>query len=192
MILLRLYLLAGLVAHKVVWERLKRRPAPVPGHTPAAAVPVRTRLVKLVKVAVLAGILIQTVTPMYWLPLAVDPTLPAIIGAVIYSGGLALALAGRLQLGNNWSDIESAKVLSHQAVVNRGVYRYLRHPIYVGDLLLLFGLELALNSWLILGVAVLTPVVLARAIHEEGLLKANLAGYREYCKTSKRFIPFLV
>lgn len=190
MIFLRIYLLAGLIAHKAIWERLKRRPGS--GPAPKADAPLRTRLIKLVKIAVLAGIVVQTLTPFYWLPLAADATLPAVIGTIIYSGGLALALAGRLQLGNNWSDIESAKVLSHQAVVSRGVYRYLRHPIYVGDLLLLFGLELALNSWLVLGVAVLTPVVLARAIHEEELLKTRLAGYREYCRTSKRFIPFVV
>jgi protein-S-isoprenylcysteine O-methyltransferase Ste14 len=190
MIFLRVYLLAGLIVHKAVWERLKRQPGSA--HAPAAAVPLKTRLVRLIKIAVLGGIVVQTLTPFYWLPLAADATLTAAVGTVIYSGGLALALAGRLQLGHNWSDIESAQVLSHQAVVSRGVYRYVRHPIYVGDLLLLFGLEIALNSWLVLGVAVLTPVVLARAIHEEELLKNRLAGYREYCRTSKRFIPFLV
>ena len=62
----------------------------------------------------------------------------------------------------------------------------------MGDLLLLAGLELALNSWLVLGVLVLAPVVLSRAVREEELLKQSLTGYRAYCKTSKRFIPFVV
>ena len=190
MILLRAYLLAGLVLHKLVWERLKRRRAA--GHPSRQAVPFRVRLVKLVKVGILAAILVQTAVPIYWLPLSADPSMLVVIGTAIYTLGVAVAIAGRVQLGDNWSDIEAAQVLPKQAVVSRGVYRYLRHPIYVGDLLLLFGLELALNSWLVLGVVVLTPVVLAKAIHEEELLKDSLAGYRDYCRTSMRFIPFVV
>jgi len=188
MILLRAYLLSGLVAHKVVWERLKRRSAT----EPQAPVTLRVRLVKALKAVILGLILVQTAVPAYWLPISAAPAVIVTVGTAIYTLGLALALAGRLQLGDNWSDIETAQVLPRQSVVQRGVYRYLRHPIYVGDLLLLFGLELALNSWLVLGVAVLTPFVLARAIHEEELLKESLDGYREYCRTSKRFIPFVV
>ena len=190
MMLLRAYLLAGLVVHKFVWERLKRRrPA---ASAPRAPVPMRVRLVKLVKIAILGAIVLQTAIPVYWLPISADPALLLPIGTTIYTIGVAIAIIGRVQLGENWSDIEAAQVLPKQAVVNRGIYRYLRHPIYVGDLLLLFGLELALNSWLVLGVAILTPVVLAKAVHEEELLKDSLAGYREYCRTSKRFIPFVV
>ena len=190
MLLLRLYLLSGLVIHKVVWERLKRR-AGAPSRQ-AGPRPIRVRLVKLVKAGILGGIGIQTVFPGYWLPLSEAPGTLEAIGTGIFSAGLALAIAGRVQLGDNWSDIETARILPEQAVVQRGVYRYVRHPIYVGDLLLLLGLELSLNSWLVLGVAVLTPVVLARAVGEEEMLKAKLPGYREYCRTTKRFIPFVV
>jgi protein-S-isoprenylcysteine O-methyltransferase Ste14 len=190
MILLRAYLLAGLVVHKLVWERLKRRSgAPSRPREPLAY---RVRLVKLVKLVILAGIVVQTVFPGYWLPISDMPGTLEAVGVIVYSVGFAVAIAGRVQLGDNWSDIETAAVLPAQAVVQHGVYRYVRHPIYVGDLLLLAGLELSLNSWLVVGVAVLTPVVLGRAIREEEMLKATLPGYGEYCRTSKRFIPFVV
>lgn len=192
MILLRAYLLAGLVAHKLVWERLKRHQRSTSATAAMGDAPLRVRAAKLAKMLVLGGILVQTLTPWYWVPIAGDAQQLVAAGVAIYTLGFAVAIAGRVQLGGNWSDIEAAQVLTHQTVVNHGLYRYVRHPIYVGDLLLLAGLELALNSWLVLGVVVLAPIVLSRAVREEELLKQSLTGYREYCKTSKRFIPFIV
>ena len=192
MILLRAYLLAGLVAHKLVWEWLKRHQRSTSATAAMGDEPLRVRAAKLAKVLVLGGILLQTLTPWYWVPIADDAQQLVAAGVAIYTLGFAVAIAGRVQLGGNWSDIEAAQVLTHQTVVNHGLYRYVRHPIYVGDLLLLAGLELALNSWLVLGVVVLAPIVLSRAVREEELLKQSLTGYREYCKTSKRFIPFIV
>lgn len=184
---LRLYLLAGLLLHKAVWEILKRRSPTPPASTPQ---PLRLRLVKAVKIAILLGIVAQTLLPDI-LPISQAPHQLRLMGTLLYTAGLALALAGRLQLGDNWLDIEAAAVKREQRVVDRGVYRYIRHPIYVGDLLLLFGLELALNSWLILGVALLVPIVLRQAIREERLLLASLPGYDLYCRRTKRFLPFI-
>jgi protein-S-isoprenylcysteine O-methyltransferase Ste14 len=104
---------------------------------------------------------------------------------------LATAIAARFQLGENWANIETGQVLDSQSVVANGVYAYVRHPIYIGDLLLLLGLELALNSWLVLGVLVLAPVVMMKAINEERMLADELPGYEAYRQRSKRFIPFV-
>jgi protein-S-isoprenylcysteine O-methyltransferase Ste14 len=101
-------------------------------------------------------------------------------------------MAARWQLGSNWSDIESARVMPEHAVVSRGIYRYVRHPIYAGDVVMLIGLELALNSWLVLGALALAPVVMRQAIGEERTLRARLPGYAEYCARTKRFIPFVM
>lgn len=192
MILLRAYLFAGLVVHKLVWEWLKRNQRVTGAKAVIGDAPLHVRLAKLAKTLVLGAILVQTVTPWTWFPILVAPQTLLIVGVAIYSIGLAVAIAGRVQLGSNWADIEAAQVLTHQTVIRHGLYRFVRHPIYVGDLLLLTGLELALNSWLVLGVIVLTPIVLSRAVREEELLKQSLTGYREYCRTSKRFIPFVV
>ena len=190
--LIRAYLFAGLVAHKLVWEWLKRNQRATSAKAAMGDTPLRVRAAKLAKTVVLGAILVQTVTPWYWAPISADPDTIVAAGLAIYTIGLAVAIVGRVQLGGNWSDIEAAQVLTHQTVVQHGIYRFIRHPIYVGDLLLLAGLELALNSWLVLGVLVLAPIVLSRAIREEELLKQSLAGYRDYCRTSKRFIPFVV
>lgn len=188
--ILRIYLLAGLVFHKAVWEVLKRRQGGGPAASPEPLTWSFRTFTKLVKIGILAGILAQTVLPEI-LPVGGDPAPRRAIGAGLYTLGLAIAVLGRWQLGGNWSDIEAAGVLPAQRVVEAGLYRYVRHPIYVGDLLLLAGLELALNSWLVAGVLLLTPVVLRQAIKEEGMLRQTLAGYEEYCRRSKRFVPLL-
>lgn len=180
----------GLVLHKVLWEVLKRRstasksPSRSSQNTPI-------RLLKLGKILVLFFLVIQTLF-LNILPISSNPSLLRFLGFTIFLIGLAIAIVGRLQLGDNWVDLEDRQVLPGQMVVSTGIYRYIRHPIYTGDLLLLFGLELALNSWLILAVVALIPIVAKQAIEEEAILSKELPGYTDYCKYSKRFIPFVI
>lgn len=183
------YLLAGLIAHKLLWEVLKRKTGSK-GATPSTPKTLRVQAVKTVKLAILLGLVVQVFLPDV-LPITTDDTGVRTVGVIIYTLGWLAAVVSRLQLQANWTDIETPGVLESQSVVNRGLYRRIRHPIYVGDLLLLFGFELALNSWLVLGIVLLTPVVLRQAIQEEALLADRLPGYRDYCRTTKRFIPFL-
>ena len=190
MIFLRCYLLVGLVAHKIVWEVLKRRQSRaaterVHSHS------IQLMLVKVVKIGVLLGIMLQTVVPDV-LPITPEPFILRIVGAGVYTAGLLLAILARIQLDANWTDIENGQVLSDHIIVSNGLYRYIRHPIYIGDLLLLLGLELSLNSWLVVALGLIAPVVLWKAVREERILIKNLPGYAEYCRTTKRFIPFVI
>ena len=189
MILLRIYLLAGLITHKVIWEVLKKRRVGegIP-HRPALTLPLA--FVKAAKIGALAGVMLQTMLPEL-LPLTTNALVLRILGTVMYSVGALTAIFGRIQLGGNWSDIEAAQVSWTQAVVSKGLYRYIKHPIYVGDLLLLLGLELALNSWLVVAVFFLVPVVLTKALAEEEMLVRALPGYDVYSASTKRFIPFI-
>lgn len=186
--MLRLYLLGGLVVHKAVWELLKRRVPRSPRPSPSLGL----RVVKLGKIATLLAVVAQTLVPADILPISSNPWKLRLIGLTVYTAGLLIAIAGRLQLGKNWSDIEAPQVGQRQEVVSNGIYRYIRHPIYAGDLLLLLGLELALNSWLVLAIGLLVPVVLRQAVHEEKLLAERLPGYGGYARQTKRFIPFVV
>lgn len=186
---LRLVMLLGLVAHKGLWEILKRRDGARGSAPPSVSRSVR--LVKLVKMAVLALLLVQTVC-LEVLPIMREPGTLRLVGAGIFVVGLATAMSARVQLGRNWADLEDARLLPEQSVVEHGIYRYIRHPIYTGDLLLLVGLQLGLNSWLVLAVGLLTVVVVRRTLAEEALLARQLPGYRTYCARTKRFIPFVV
>jgi len=189
-IILKTYLLAGLVFHKVLWETMKRRQR---GEQPASApVAPLTRLVKFIKLLILAAIVAQTVLPMDILPITADPAAVRVAGLVFFTLGLLTAVAARIQLGTNWSDIEEGRIADRHAVVSSGIYRFIRHPIYTGDILLLLGLELCLNSWLVLGLVLLVPAVAMQAIKEERKLVNALPDYAAYIRRTKRFIPFLV
>lgn len=183
----RIYLLAGIVAHKVYWEITKRRVPPAP----KAALRPAVRLVKAVKVCILLGIVIQILIPWTILPLSADPAPVQAAGMLLYTTGLAMAIAGRRQLGNSWSDIEAPGQVAKADLISHGLYGYIRHPIYTGDILLLIGLELALNSLLVFGIVLMVPAILLQAIKEERLLIRNLPGYRDYCQRTKRFLPFI-
>jgi protein-S-isoprenylcysteine O-methyltransferase Ste14 len=146
---------------------------------------------KAAKIAILAGLAVQTVVPPVF-PITDDPSAIAAFGVGFYTLGLLMAIVGRLQLGDNWADIEAAQVMPGQAVVSHGIYRYIRHPIYTGDLLLLLGFELSLNSWLVAGMLVLVPFVVGRALREERMLASRLSGYERYCAQTTRFVPFVL
>ena len=188
MLMLQIYLFFGLVLHKVIWEVLRIRRGTTERTTGAQE---GVTLVKLVKVAILIGILVQVWLPDI-LPISSQPEAIRIIGTSLFSVGLLTAIAARIQLGDNWSNIETGQVLADQGVVDKGLYGYVRHPIYTGDLLLLIGLELALNSWLVVGAIALCPVVMWKAIKEEQMLLRDLAGYVDYQRRTKRFIPFVI
>src|SRR5579862_1519182 len=101
--LLRIYLLLGLLAHKAVWEAMKRG---LPAAPPKRA-SLKTRLLSGIKILVLAAIMIQTVLPEL-VPIANDPYWLRAAGAAIYTLGLLTAISARMQLGRNWSDIEKS------------------------------------------------------------------------------------
>jgi len=184
---IRIYLLAGLVLHKGVWEIMKARQG---ARAAKKTRPPLARVLSAIKVAVLLAILAQTLTPEI-LPISADPSTLRASGLALYTLGLLIAVAGRVQLGRNWSDIEAAQVKQNHAVVSHGLYRYVRHPIYTGDVLLVAGLELALNSWLVLGTLALAVYVRRQAIREERQLGQALPGYDQYCRRTARFVPFL-
>jgi protein-S-isoprenylcysteine O-methyltransferase Ste14 len=187
---LRLILFLGLVAHKLVWEVLKRGQG-VPRAKKQTDKKPLAGILKLCKIIVLSFLLVQTLFLKVF-PIIENPRRLRIAGVIIYFVGLITAVAGRVQLGKNWVDLEDYQVLQEQSLVTNGIFRYVRHPIYTGDLLLILGLELALNSWLVLGVIPLLAVIVRQVWAEEALLSRVFSDYEAYRKRSKRFIPFIV
>jgi protein-S-isoprenylcysteine O-methyltransferase Ste14 len=80
-----------------------------------------------------------------------------------------------------------------QTVISTGPYRYVRHPMYAGGLLLFLGTPLLLGSWYgLLLVALLIPAVAVRAVGEERVLRGELPGYAAYMNRVKyRLIPYV-
>lgn len=78
----------------------------------------------------------------------------------------------------------------HQ-VVTTGPYRYVRHPMYVGAILLSLSGPLLLGSWraLLLG-ALSAAAIVGRTILEDKTLQRELPGYSEYAERVRyRLVP---
>jgi protein-S-isoprenylcysteine O-methyltransferase Ste14 len=82
------------------------------------------------------------------------------------------------------------KERGHQ-VITVGPYRYIRHPMYTGTVLLGVSVPLALGSWWALVPGLLFSVTFVlRTAQEDGVLQRRLSGYAEYAsKTRYRLIP---
>ena len=82
-----------------------------------------------------------------------------------------------------------------QKVVEKGPYKYIRHPSYTGALLILIGIGLALQSWgAVITLVLLFSLAYGYRIHiEENILISELGDpYIDYKKRTKRLIPYIV
>ncbi len=80
-----------------------------------------------------------------------------------------------------------------QHVISTGVYGFVRHPLYLGCLLMTLGAPLLLGSLygFIIGFIGVIAVV-GRIIGEENMLVNELEGYEEYKKkVTYRLVPFV-
>jgi protein-S-isoprenylcysteine O-methyltransferase Ste14 len=99
-------------------------------------------------------------------------------GAALVAIGLGVTLLVVVQ--NNYA-AASVAVEDGQKVVSTGLYGIVRHPMYVGALVMLVGIPLALGSFWALAALLPLPVGLAaRILDEEKALADELDGYREY------------
>jgi protein-S-isoprenylcysteine O-methyltransferase Ste14 len=78
-----------------------------------------------------------------------------------------------------------------QTVISTGPYAVVRHPMYVGALIMFLFTPLALGSvWASIPALFMIPIVIARLLDEEQVLGKGLPGYPEYMqKVRNRLIP---
>jgi protein-S-isoprenylcysteine O-methyltransferase Ste14 len=117
---------------------------------------------------------------------------------VFVLGTMAIAAGGLLRrhcfrmLGPFFTG--TVHVVKDQPIVERGAYRYLRHPAYTGGFLISTGIGLTLTNWVSVGFMALGSAVgywfRVRA-EERALLDTLGEPYRKYMERTKRFIPFV-
>ena len=75
----------------------------------------------------------------------------------------------------------TVQIEAGQQVIDTGPYAPVRHPMYVGALIMTAGIPPALGSWWgLLPAGLLVPVLVWRLTREEAFLAASLAGYGDY------------
>jgi protein-S-isoprenylcysteine O-methyltransferase Ste14 len=122
-----------------------------------------------------------------WSP--VPPTL-SVLGDVLVALGLLINL---MVFRENSYGGSSIQTFEGQKVISTGLYARVRHPMYVGVVIMVAGIPLALGSWWGLLILALTiPVLMMRILDEEKLLEKDLRGYKEYeQKVRYRLVPYL-
>lgn len=80
-----------------------------------------------------------------------------------------------------------------QRVITTGPYAWVRHPMYAGGLILLFGIPIVLGSlWGVLPFAATVPLLIWRLLDEEKFLARHLSGYTAYQhKVPYRLFPLV-
>jgi protein-S-isoprenylcysteine O-methyltransferase Ste14 len=130
----------------------------------------------------------------YPLSLRIIPHATAIAWAAapLCVAGLGFALWARVTLGRNWSGVVTLKE-GHE-LVERGPYRFVRHPIYTGMLIMFFATALVQRH-----VAGFAGVLLMFASfwiklgrEEELMLQQFPERYAAYQLRAKRIIPFVL
>ena len=113
-------------------------------------------------------------------------------GAVVCVLGLFVTIWARRTLAGNWSSDVTFKQ-GHE-LIQTGPYRYARHPIYTGLLLMALGTAIAggrLRCWL--GFLILGAGFWIKLAQEESLLLRHFpADYPSYRTRVKALIPFII
>jgi len=105
--------------------------------------------------------------------------------AVLLLTGTLLALWSALTLGRNFSLLPQARTL-----VTSGPYRFVRHPMYAGGLLIALGEVWLRLSPLVVGLnLVFLAAQLVRLRYEEDLLARTFPEYTAYRKRTSALIP---
>jgi protein-S-isoprenylcysteine O-methyltransferase Ste14 len=134
-------------------------------------------------------LLIFLVSPLVKIPILVDTPFFRRLGELPGAYGTAASLAGLLLIVLGWVKIHQATGL-----VTTGLYRYVRHPQYMGIVLFTLG-------WLIHWPTVMTLVfwpiltsayVLLGLSEERQMVSKFGKAYVDYAKNSRRFIPFVI
>lgn len=109
-------------------------------------------------------------------------------GLAIASIALVLFVTAKLNLGTNYSPCFDAYM--PRDIIRSGLYKYVRHPIYTANLLLLTGVFLATGSlWIGVNLVVLAFYYVTSAYREEKELVKEFPAYQEYRRHTNMFLP---
>jgi protein-S-isoprenylcysteine O-methyltransferase Ste14 len=122
-----------------------------------------------------------------WSPV---PVWLSVLGNALVALGLMIDLCVFRENSYGASTIER---MEGQKVIITGPYALVRHPMYVGVLIMVFGVPLALGSWWGLLIVLATiPILALRILDEEKMLRDQLDGYEAYARDVRyRLVPGL-
>jgi protein-S-isoprenylcysteine O-methyltransferase Ste14 len=123
-----------------------------------------------------------------WSP--VFPTWLNILGFILIGVGYAFAVWAMAE-NRFFSGVVRIQLDRGHVVCDSGPYRFVRHPGYVGNILPLPGIVLALGSvWTVVPALVALIIIVVRTVLEDRALRDELPGYLDYARRVRyRLIP---
>jgi len=110
------------------------------------------------------------------------------LGLSIAIIGLMMFVSSKITLGEHYSPCFDSFV--PRDIVQKGLYKYARHPIYFANVILLLGMFISTGSyWILFNSGLLCVYYLISAIREESVLKKQFPRYIEYIKHTHMFFP---
>ena len=115
-----------------------------------------------------------------------------VAGIVIFVFGLWIFRRSHKDLGRNWS--VTLEIREKHKLVTRGLYRFIRHPMYASFLLIALAQAFLLPNWVagLSGLVGLAVLFFMRVNVEERMMADTFGEeYRVYSGKTKRIIPYI-
>ncbi|HAA30213.1 MAG TPA: isoprenylcysteine carboxylmethyltransferase family protein [Cyanobacteria bacterium UBA8553] len=114
------------------------------------------------------------------------------IGLILMIGGLTLRYWAAKTMGEFYT--RTLQILEGHQIVDRGLYSVIRHPGYLGVLLMSIGAGFAVTNWIAVLIITVTGLVSCayRLRAEEEMLENSFGEeYKVYVEKTKRLVPFI-
>jgi protein-S-isoprenylcysteine O-methyltransferase Ste14 len=127
------------------------------------------------------------------IPIRVDKLLIQVIGVCMCLLGIVVSIVARKQLGINWSHAADYQIKKGHQLITTGMYKYVRHPIYLGLALSWIGAEMVAGSYLFISFFALFVALYMQGKREEKIHLAHFGEkYKDYMKHTKMLIPWVL
>jgi protein-S-isoprenylcysteine O-methyltransferase Ste14 len=134
-----------------------------------------------------------------WLPVILDFGRLLVLGDWLTWVGVAIMISGvvfRRYVISFLGKFFTATVQIHQdhQLIKAGPYRYIRHPSYLGILIITLGLGIALANWISLLICIVLPaigIIQRIKVEEKELYHHFGEQYQDYRKSTWRIIPYI-
>lgn len=114
------------------------------------------------------------------------------LGVMLVTSGLAIRVHSMLTL-KRYFTYSVAQVADHQ-LIETGLYQFIRHPGYLGQLLIFLGISISLSNWLSV-LFMLLPTLVGYgyriSVEEKFMLEQLGKKYQDYQQRTKRIVPLL-
>jgi protein-S-isoprenylcysteine O-methyltransferase Ste14 len=112
------------------------------------------------------------------------------IGAIVALFGLYLRMAAIQTLKQHFT--YSVKKMENHELIETGLYKFIRHPGYLGQLFIFLGIATSMSNWVSI-IAMMVPVLIGYLnrirVEEKFMVEQMGLKYIDYQQRTKRLIP---